>query len=189
MYKIRSVKYKIPDFFAHFRYVFLGIFVVLLPYLTDVHWFSKLCPWGGLQAAIPWALWNPMNPMTEMPTIPDGAVAEWFWVKMAILAVFLILFVFTARPFCKTMCPLGLIYAWFNRFSLLKIEVSEKCNECNICGPECVVDLIAYEGANNTNCIKCLECVDTCTRTAVKVGFNFRNIKLPFATSPKDKKA
>lgn len=186
MYKIKTVKFKLPRFLFNFKYVFLAVFVVLLPYLTDVHWFSKICPWGGLGAGIPWVLWNPVNPFTEMPTILPGEVGEWFTIKMIILGIFLILFVFTARPFCNIMCPLGAIYSFFNKYSLLKIDVDSKCNECDLCKKDCAVDLVAYESANDTDCIKCLECAETCGK--VKVKFNFDNLKPPFITSPNNSK-
>ena len=74
MFKIRSKKFLIPKFFSYFKYVFLVVLVLVLPYLTTTHWFSKLCPWGGIIAAIPWAVWNPDNPYTEMPTVPDDGI-------------------------------------------------------------------------------------------------------------------
>ncbi|KPK87518.1 hypothetical protein AMJ80_11930, partial [bacterium SM23_31] len=181
MFKIKSVKYRIPRFFSYFKYAFLAGLVLLLPFLTGTHWFSRLCPWGGITAAIPWVAWNPEHPLTELPIVPEGSVGEWFWIKMGIVAVFLLLFVLTKRPFCYTTCPLGAIFSFFNKYSLFKIEVDEECTQCGLCRKKCAVNMLAYENANNPNCVECLECL-ACDN--VKLRFNFNNVKLPFATTP-----
>ena len=54
MYKIKSVKIKLPTDFNILPYVMLIVFVGILPYITTEHWFSKLCPVGTLVAGIPW---------------------------------------------------------------------------------------------------------------------------------------
>ncbi len=181
MFKIRSVKFRIPRFFSYFKYVFLVGLVLVLPYITQTHWFSRLCPWGGIIAAIPWVTWNPENPYTEMPTVPDDMVGFWFAVKLGIIALFLVLFVITKRPFCYTSCPLGAIFSFFNKYSLFKIEVDEECTQCDRCKEKCSMNMAAYENANNPNCVECLECI-ACEN--VKPKFNFNNISLPFPTTP-----
>jgi len=179
--KISIPKFRIPRFFSYFKYVFLVVLVLVLPYFTTTHWFSRLCPWGGITAAIPWVAWNPEIPMAGIPTVPEGAVGEFFVLKMGIVAFFLVLFVMTKRPFCYTTCPLGAIFSFFNKYSLFKIEVDEECAECDRCQEKCVMDMVAFENANNLNCVECLEC-SACNN--VKVRFNFDNVKLPFPTTP-----
>ena len=181
MHKIKSVKYRIPKVFSYFKYVFLVVLVLVLPYFTHEHEFSRLCPWGGISAAIPWVIWNPQIPDMEIPTGPEGSVGYHFVVKMAIVAGFLGLMVFTRRPFCYTTCPLGAIFSFFNRFSLFKLEVDEECTQCDDCRTKCPMNKSAYENANGLNCVECLECT-ACDNVSVK--FNFDTISLPFATKP-----
>jgi len=181
MYKIKSVKYRIPKFFSYFKYAFLVVLVLILPYFTGTHWFSRLCPWGGIIASIPWVTWNPDHPLTEMPAVPEDGVGLWFGVKVGIVVFFLVLFVITKRPFCYTSCPLGAIFSFFNKYSLFKIEVDEECTQCDRCREKCALNMVAYENANNPNCVECLECV-ACEN--VKPRFNFNNVQVPFPTTP-----
>ncbi|MFC1556254.1 FAD-dependent oxidoreductase, partial [candidate division KSB1 bacterium] len=171
----------IPKQFSYLKYVFLVGLVFILPYFTHTHWFSKLCPWGGINAAIPWVVWNPDNPYTEMPTVPDDGIGFWFWTKMGIVAFFLVMFVVTKRPFCYTTCPLGAIFSFFNKFSMFKLEVDEHCTQCGKCREKCALDMAAYENANNPNCVECLECV-ACENVAAK--FNFNNVDTNYKTTP-----
>jgi NADH-quinone oxidoreductase subunit F len=181
MFKIKSVKYRIPKFFSYFKYVFLIVLVLVLPYFTHKHEFSRLCPWGGISAAIPWVVWNPQNPDLDIPTVPEGSVGFHFVVKMAIVAGFLGLMVVTRRPFCYTSCPLGAILSFFNKYSLFKLEVDEECTQCDACREKCPLNMTAYETASSSNCVDCLECL-ACDN--VSFSFNFANVKRPFATTP-----
>ncbi|MBC8205105.1 4Fe-4S binding protein [bacterium] len=159
MFKIRSRKFGIPKFLKHLRWVSLILLVIILPYITGVHWFSKLCPYGGLIGAIPWALWNPINPAFDQPAILPGEIGFWFWTKMVILAGFLLWMVFATRPFCRTVCPMGLIFSWFNKISFLKLEIPKpQCSGCEKCDDLCPMGLDVTEEIESSNCIKCLDC-------------------------------
>jgi ferredoxin-type protein NapH len=159
MYKIRSVKFKIPPLLHHFRWVSLVILSIALPWFTGKHWFSALCPNGAIIGAIPWAIWNPTDPVLNEPYISPGSFDFDFWLKIVILAGFLVWFVVAKRPFCRTSCPLGLIYGWFNRISLVSLEVVDTCVDCAGCTSICPVDLEVRTKINSQQCIKCLDCV------------------------------
>ncbi len=176
MFKIRSVKFRLPQFTSYFKYVFLIVLVFILPYITGTNWFSRLCPWGGIIAAIPWVAWNPEIPGAGISTIPEEAVGMWFVIKVVLVVAFMGLFVFVKRPFCFAVCPLGAIFSFFNKISFLKIEVNENCNECDQCKAKCALNMVAFENANNLNCVECLECT-ACQN--VKVKFNLDNARLP----------
>ncbi len=178
MYKIRSVKIKVPKFLGYGRWLSLIVLSLALPFYTGKHWFSALCPNGALIAAIPWALWNPIDPYLEEPTIPPGAIDFSFWLKIAILVFFLGWFVLSKRPFCRTSCPLGLIYGWFNKFSLVMPVVKYTCPDCDECPSHCPVDLEVRTEINNSQCIKCLDCLE-----CKFVGFEW-NWKLFFYKIP-----
>ncbi len=178
MYKIRSAKFRIPKYLSWGRWLSLIVLSILLPYFTGKHWFSALCPNGAIIGAIPWALWQPLNPDTESPYIPAGAIDFSFWLKIAILAGFLIWFVFAKRPFCRTACPLGLIYGWFNRFSLVSLKVRDICVDCSSCTSLCPADLEVRTQVNNSHCVKCMDCVSC---KFVKFEWNW---KLMFYRNP-----
>ncbi len=83
----------------------------------------------------------------------------WLYVlKISVLAVFLLLFVITKRPFCRTFCPLGAIYSLFNRVSVMQMEVEGKCVDCDMCVDVCPVDIRIADDPNSPACIRCLKC-------------------------------
>jgi len=158
MYKIKSVKLPNPKGFSILPYITLILLVVILPYLTTEHWFSKLCPVGTLTAGIPWVLWNPINPDTGARTIDAGSVGVLFAVKLLILAGTLWLAVVMKRPFCRYICPMGLFWSFFNKISVVKLEVAAACTKCDACKKSCPEGLKVYEDPNSADCIRCLEC-------------------------------
>jgi ferredoxin-type protein NapH len=159
MYRIRSVKIALPKYLTAGRWFALGILVVLLPWVTHENWFSKLCPWGAITAGIPWVVWNPINPETGAPYVAPGSVGLLFAIKLLIVVGFLILFVVHKRPFCRYVCPLGLLFSFFNKVSLLKLEIRGECNHCDVCVEVCPVDIKVYDGANSGECIRCMNCL------------------------------
>lgn len=157
MYKIRSAKYRIPQVFTYVKYLVLLVLVLLIPYKTGELWFSKLCPAGTLTAAIPWLIWNPTNPATGQPVLPEGPGLV-FYIALLILVVFLIWFIVSKRPFCRVACPLGALLSFFNRYSILRLQVVPRCDGCNTCEVNCPMDLNVYEDVDSKDCIRCLEC-------------------------------
>ncbi|MBU1651244.1 FAD-dependent oxidoreductase [bacterium] len=158
LYKIKRWWIKIPKFLIYLKYVVLPALVIIVPYYTYEHWFSKLCPCGALIAGIPWVLWNPVDPVLDMTVIDPADIGTLFDIKMVILFSFLLMFLFIKRPFCRTICPLGAIYAFFNRISLVSLEVKDSCTNCGQCRAVCPTDLNVREEINGEGCIKCLEC-------------------------------
>jgi len=157
-HRFKKVRIKIPRLLHYLKYVILIVVAIIIPYITFEHWFSKLCPCGALIAAIPWALWNPIDPVLGVPYIARDMIASMFWIKMWILWAFLVLFLFIKRPFCRTICPLGAIYALFNRISLVSVKNLPGCVDCGQCDAVCPVDLNVKREVNSEACIKCLEC-------------------------------
>lgn len=158
MHWFKQLKVRIPIWLNYMKYPILVIVTIVIPYITQEHWFSKLCPSGALVAGIPWTLWNPTDPVFDMAVIPTEAVGTMFWIKIWILGAFLMLFVFIKRPFCRTVCPLGAIYALFNRISLVSMKVNDSCPSCGMCPDLCPMDLTVETEINSENCIKCLDC-------------------------------
>ena len=158
LYKFKKIRIKIPKPLIYLKYVILPVLVIIIPYYTYEHWFSKLCPCGALIAGIPWVLWNPTDPVLDMTVIDPADVGTLFTIKMIILGAFLLMFLFIKRPFCRTVCPLGAIYALFNRISLVSLKVKDSCTNCGQCTAVCPTDLNVRTEINSEGCIKCLEC-------------------------------
>ncbi len=156
MYKINSPKFKIPYMLSYAKYVILVFFVLVIPYITGVCWFSQFCPAGTLTAALPWAAWDPNNPVTGRPVVPSE-LGVLFYLSLVVLCAFLVWFVVSKRPFCRVMCPLGGMLSLFNGVSVIRLEAYH-CNGCGTCRSACPMDLNVYLDQNSKECIKCLHC-------------------------------
>ncbi len=159
MYSFERIRIRIPRILNYFKYFSLVGVSIIIPYFTYQHWFSKLCPVGGLIAGIPWSVWNPTHPVFESAVVAPESIGTMFWIKMVILGTFLVLFVFIKRPFCRTICPLGATYALFNRISLVSLKIKDSCTDCGKCNEICPMDLDIQHEINSENCIKCLDCL------------------------------
>ena len=98
------------------KYGILVVFVIVLPMtavnevgLGDPFFCKYICPAGILEGGIPLALSN------ESIRASLGVLFTW---KSCMLLGLIVLAVFFYRPFCKWICPLGALYALFNRLSL-----------------------------------------------------------------------
>jgi len=159
IHRIPVPKWRLPNRFNWTRYLALVVLVGIIPFLTGEPWFSKLCPWGGLEAAIP-----------QIILVPQlrSLIGPMFWIKMAILVIFLAWMAVTRRPFCRWVCPLGAIWGLFNPISVMGLQVSgERCIQCAACKEACPVDILIYENPNASACIRCLECSRVCPRDAI----------------------
>ncbi len=152
IYKLHTVKVRLPKFLNYLKYILLLTLVIIVPYISGEPWFSKLCPAGVLEAGIPLVL------LDEQVRRQIGSL---FWLKTGILVAFLVSFIYIKRPFCRMICPLGAIFSFFNAFSAYRLEFDEtQCIRCNKCQRKCPVDIKVYESPNSTDCIRCLDCTD-----------------------------
>lgn len=176
LYKIPSPKFQVPRFLNYAKYVFLFGMVLLLPALLvdefglGEPYFCKLvCPAGTIEAGIP-------LPLIE-PALRAQLGSLYLW-KVSLLVFFLAWMVVSQRAFCRTTCPLGALYALFNRFSLYSMNWNATtCIKCDTCYKECPMGLKVYEGANAGNCIRCLKCRDNCPTGSI--AYSHRQLHTP----------
>ncbi len=153
-------KFYLPAWTGYLRYVFLVGLVFVVPYLTTEQWFSKVCPQGALQGGI-------FQPLVD-PSLRAGMGTFWY-IKQTMLVAWLVAFVFIRRPFCRLMCPLGAIFALFNRVSILQTKFDpNRCTNCGWCQERCPAGLDPCRQVNSHLCISCLEC-QKCPQGAISL--------------------
>ena len=151
--RIPTPKLELPAWMGVCRYLVLAVLVLSVPYWfgDDQEWFfCRLCPAGALEAAFP---------RTFQMAMAGEAVVWPGRVKTIIFATVLAAALFTWRPWCTLLCPLGAIYGLCNRVSIFFLRFHPAlCNDCDLCR-----DLCRYRGhserrGGDLRCVRCLDC-------------------------------
>ena len=169
IYKIPFIKKTITLPFQpqrYFKYLIFFTFVIIIPLfvLTSIGYgvlgFCKyLCPAGTLEAGI-------FNLFLHYDLV--ALVGMIFYFKVILLFIILLLCLIDYRFFCKNLCPLGLIYGFFNKIGILKLSFnSELCTSCKLCEKVCPLNLTIPEDLNSLECIRCLNCLKVCPTKAI----------------------
>jgi ferredoxin len=87
--------------------------------------------------------------------------------------------VFIFRPFCKAVCPVGLMLGWINKIPGARVIGNNgKCTGCKNCDTTCQIRAITrdsqFSRLDNQECIACGNCVSNCRKEALSF---FRNNK------------
>lgn len=154
------------------KYGILLVFVILLPILMtnqlgmgDPFFGKYLCPQGVLEGALPLSIANAGI---------RAALGKLFTWKAGILVAVVLLSLMFYRPFCKWICPLGAVYALFNKVSLLQMHIDTgKCVSCGKCAGVCKMDVDVVRHPNHTECIRCGACVKECPVEAISYKYGF----------------
>ncbi|MBQ8839861.1 MAG: redoxin family protein [Clostridia bacterium] len=167
LHKIKTPKLKknkVTRVFSYLKYVLLVFFVIIIPILygireVELPAFCKyICPAGTLEGAFG-LLSNAVN---ESYLSILGPLFTWKFLLFVSIAVGSI---FIFRFFCRFICPLGAIYGFFNKFSLLGIKLNrDKCTNCGLCVTKCEMDI---KHVGDHECISCGECVSVCPTKAI----------------------
>lgn len=168
-YKIKTPKKLVRfRFLRYIKYLILALFVIILPILISHElsgfgepWFCKyICPSGTVFGAIPLLTAN---------TFLRSSAGVLLIIKLAIAMLILLTSIFIYRPFCRILCPLGAIYAPFNKIALLKIRYDkDKCTSCNNCAKACKIMLEPATKPNSPECVRCGDCKTACKYKALK---------------------
>lgn len=145
--------------------VLFGLVIVGSAYLFEgfakIPAFCKyLCPSGTFMGAIP---------LLSANEDLRAQVSGLFYWKLGVLLFLIILSIKVYRPFCQYLCPLGAIYGWFNRLSLVQIHwEKESCISCMACQKACPVNLPPEKVSISSECIKCGNCAAVCPTNCIK---------------------
>lgn len=177
---VQDLIYKIPFFrkrknmpghkgLVWIKYAVLALLVIILPmfavnaYGISDPWFCKyLCPSGTLFGGIPLIACN--------ADLQQALGGLFVW-KLSVLIVILVWSLWIYRPFCKYLCPLGVIYGWFNSIALSRFQMDkERCIDCGKCKNVCPMDIPVYAKPNSAECIKCGKCLQVCPTDCIQVA-------------------
>lgn len=91
------------------------------------------------------------------------------WILLGLL---LLSSVFIYRPFCKTVCPIGLILGWISKLPGASIIAPNKsCVACKSCFTNCDIKAITRDSnisqIDNQECIACGKCTTECKKEAM----------------------
>ena len=157
LFMVPFKKFALPRWTGNIKYLIFIIMVILMPMffknsigMTET-WFCNFCPAGCLEAGIPVPIINPSV---------RYLIGTMYWIKLAILV--LVVFIpslFIKRPFCSTICPVGLMMGWTNKFSFHKLAYNESnCNNCGLCSRDCPMGLDPTVDFDSAECIRCMNC-------------------------------
>ena len=172
LHKIPSRKIKHARVFRplkYLKYVILGVFVIALPVfywmqsgLASPAFCKFICPAGTLEAGIPLVLMN------ESLQASVGWLFSW---KVIFLVATVVSSVFIYRPFCRFICPLGAIYALFNKIAVFGLRLApESCIHCGKCASVCKMEVDPSKTPSAAECIRCGDCVKACPTHALSFG-------------------
>lgn len=94
-------------------------------------------------------------------------------VASGIIVLFLLLGLFTDRPFCNYFCTGG---ARQGLFSVLRIfgirRRAENCVNCGMCSKKCPMNIRVEESefVRHPNCIGCMSCMSACPKKCISYG-------------------
>lgn len=171
LYKIPSRKWKLPAWMKYTKYGILLVFVFIMPIFVTNYMgigapaFCKyICPAGMVEGAFPLLLAH---------SSLRSVIGPIFSLKFIVLMAVIVGSVLFHRFFCKLLCPLGAIYALFNRFSFFRLTIERNlCINCGRCAKVCGMDVDPVRNCDSMECIRCGDCVNVCPTKALSLGFN-----------------
>ena len=86
--------------------------------------------------------------------------------------VLLVISIFTGRPYCRFICPYGVILGLVSRISFWKIKVTkQECIKCKLCHKACPVDAIQPPSkVKGAECVGCGRCFNSCPKNNATKG-------------------
>lgn len=129
----------------------------------------SVCPTPVIFRIVPDAMVSILSGHIDLPLMT--------FIGLFIFFAFVIFSLLVPSFFCRYFCFLGAIVAPFNKVSALSIlKNHQKCTDCGACQRYCPMDVRRvkeelYESkVNDTECIRCLTCINVCPEKALSLN-------------------
>ena len=116
--------------------------------------------WKTLSLAI-----SPYDPWVAFHHIGSEELFSKYLVGTVILGLSLLGGIFTDRPFCRYLCPMGGFLALPSKLGLTRVRRnSDNCIDCGKCDRICPmgIHVSSTEEVRSVECINCAECIHIC---------------------------
>lgn len=148
----------------HLKIIYVKYFVLIaLVFLTTAligFMFTDICPIGFLTGTIP-----------TLILFPGEFVTNPFFITALIIFILFIILIFTVeRGWCRYFCPLGALFAPFNKISMVYVgrknekTFEDECLHCNACSAVCPMGIDVVHMHRDPECILCGKCVTACPK-------------------------
>lgn len=107
-------------------------------------------------------IWNKVGPFRVAVNLFSTNITGYI-----LLGIVLVSSVFIYRPFCKTVCPVGLLHGYVSKIPGASVlGINDSCAGCKICSRSCNINAITRDAGksklDNQECIRCGDCLDNC---------------------------
>ena len=131
----------------------------------------------GLNGLFDWAYRHDIPVLNDLyPVFRDNLMAFFqpsYTLGLFTLLVFLLIMLLERverRFWCKNLCPLGALLGLCSRRALLVRQPDALCPDCQKCATECRMEAVHATGHQSSECVKCLDCTDSCPQQRVRFG-------------------
>jgi polyferredoxin len=140
-------KQKLPFFYTNFIRIMIFVAFILFVLIANAN------------------IYDYYNPFESM----HWELTTYMWI---VLITTLLVALFTFRPFCYLICPIGLFTWLVEHISIYKVKVDDtKCTQCNICikkSPCPTVPYILKHHKSQPDCHACGRCIEVCPEDALR---------------------
>lgn len=155
-------QHKVERYLRYIKYFDLIGLAIIIPIFISFM-FTDICPVGFLVGTVP------ISALSPGEYIPN----EFFYTALVVFVLFIILIFVVERGWCKYFCPVGAMFAPFNKISIYHVDVNkQKCTACNICSDVCPMGIDIPNMHRDSECILCGKCVEKCSKGYIKFRRN-----------------